>query len=195
MAAENDSGHIVPARGRRLSPELVKFVTVGGIGFLTDLGAYDIQRAAFGMAPLLAKFFSVSLSTTVAYLGNRLWTYRERTREQEAAAVTRQYAAFILVTVVGLLIQVLCLWTSHYLLGFRSLLADNVSGSGVGMALATVFRFWGYRTLVFRHGSDGVGAAARDAAAMGAATATATATASASATPATGTAVLAAQDQ
>ncbi|GAA3575039.1 hypothetical protein GCM10022295_65750 [Streptomyces osmaniensis] len=34
-------------------------------------------------------------------------------------------------------------------LGFTSQLADTVSGAGIGMALATVLRFWGTRTLVF----------------------------------------------
>ncbi|MFD0069414.1 GtrA family protein, partial [Streptomyces sp. NPDC127574] len=35
-------------------------------------------------------------------------------------------------------------------LGFTSRRADTVSGAGIGMAIATVLRFWGTRTLVFR---------------------------------------------
>jgi hypothetical protein len=44
----------------------------------------------------------------------------------------------------------MCLWVSHYALGFTGAVADNVSANGVGLALATGFRFWAYRTHVFR---------------------------------------------
>jgi putative flippase GtrA len=43
-----------------------------------------------------------------------------------------------------------CLWFSHYVLGFTSLLADNISSNVIGLALGTVFRFWLYRSWVFR---------------------------------------------
>ena len=42
-----------------------------------------------------------------------------------------------------------CLGFSHYVLGLTSKLADNISANGVGLVLATLFRFWGYKTLVF----------------------------------------------
>ncbi|WP_246159946.1 hypothetical protein [Microbacterium rhizomatis] len=38
---------------------------------------------------------------------------------------------------------------SHYLLGFTSQLADNISGNVVGLVLGTAFRFAAYRWLVF----------------------------------------------
>ena len=38
---------------------------------------------------------------------------------------------------------------SRDLLGLTSPLADNVSANVVGMAIATAFRFWTFRTYVF----------------------------------------------
>ena len=47
-------------------------------------------------------------------------------------------------------IAVGCLYVSHYVLGFTSLLADNVATNGVGLVLGTAFRFTFYRLWVFR---------------------------------------------
>jgi len=57
-------------------------------------------------------------------------------------------AALFSVLAAGL--QVGCLVVSRELLGLRSAWADNVSANVVGMALATAFRFWTFRTFVFR---------------------------------------------
>jgi putative flippase GtrA len=61
----------------------------------------------------------------------------------------RRYALFLAVNLAGALVQLLCIAVTHYGLGLTSAQADTVSGAGVGMALATVLRFWGTRTLVF----------------------------------------------
>ena len=46
-------------------------------------------------------------------------------------------------------LQELCLGFSRYVLGLHSWLSDNVSGTLVGQALATVFRYVTYRAWVF----------------------------------------------
>jgi putative flippase GtrA len=48
-----------------------------------------------------------------------------------------------------MIISLSCLWVSHYLLGFESALADNISANVIGLVLGTVFRFWGYHNWVF----------------------------------------------
>jgi hypothetical protein len=47
------------------------------------------------------------------------------------------------------MLAVACLGISRYVLGFESPLADNISGTIVGTALGTLFRFWAYRRFVF----------------------------------------------
>ncbi|WP_219691820.1 GtrA family protein [Streptomyces anatolicus] len=134
-------------RLRSLGPELLGFAAAGICAYAADLGLFIWLRGPMGMDPLTAKSLSFVAGCSVAYAGNALGTYRRR-----AAGVPRlrQYAVFFAVNVAGALVQLLCIAVSHYGLGLTSPRADAVSGAGVGMALATVLRFWGTRTLVFR---------------------------------------------
>ncbi|MGW7274264.1 GtrA family protein [Streptomyces sp. NPDC054864] len=134
-----------------MGPELLGFATVGICAYAVDLGLFVWLRGPVGLDPLTAKALSFVAGCTVAYAGNALGTYRRR----EGAAVARasrlrQYGIFFAVNIAGALVQLLCIAVSHYGLGLTSQRADTVSGAGVGMALATVLRFWGTRTLVFR---------------------------------------------
>jgi hypothetical protein len=63
--------------------------------------------------------------------------------------MVREGIDFVAVSLGGMFIGLGCLWISHYLLGFTSLLADNISTNVVGLALGTAFRFWLYRVWVF----------------------------------------------
>lgn len=56
---------------------------------------------------------------------------------------------FALVSVGRMLITLACMWVSHYLLGFTSVLADKIAGNVVGLGLGTAFRFQFYRRWVF----------------------------------------------
>jgi putative flippase GtrA len=95
--------------------------------------------------PLTAKVVSVLAATTFAYFGNRHWTFKDRSR----SSFRRQYALFFVFNAVGMMISLSCLWVSHYLLGFESALADNISANVIGLVLGTIFRFWGYHNWVF----------------------------------------------
>jgi putative flippase GtrA len=135
------------ARGSPRAPrsELLGFATVGLLAYAADLGLFICLRGPAALDPLIAKVLSFGAGCTVAYTGNALGTYRH-TRPKGL----RPYAVFVAVNIAGAAVQLLCLAVSHYGLGFTSQLADTVSGAGIGMALATVLRFWGTRTLVFR---------------------------------------------
>jgi putative flippase GtrA len=137
------------ARIRGLIRELGKFGTVGGIAFAVDLVIFNLLLHA-GSETLLAKTTSTVIATTLAFGGNRFWTWRHRLHRNMA----RQYTTFFLLNGVGLSIGLACLAISHYGLGqvwpaLQSPLADNISGQLVGTALGTLFRFWSYRRFVF----------------------------------------------
>ncbi len=132
-----------PATARRR--ELLGFASAGLLAYAVDLGLFTLLRGPAGLGPLTAKTLSFAAGCTVAYAGNALGTYRH-TRPRGL----RTYAVFCAVNLAGAAVQLLCLAVSHYGLGLTSQRADTVSGAGVGMALATVLRFWGTRTLVFR---------------------------------------------
>jgi putative flippase GtrA len=125
--------------------ELGAFGAVGLVALAVDVASFNVLRGPVGLGPLTSKVASVVLATTVAYAGNRWWTYRHRGR----GVVSREYSLFFVLNGVGLGIALTCLAVSHYLLGFRSALADNVAANVVGLVLGTAFRFWSYRRFVF----------------------------------------------
>lgn len=139
-------------RLRALSHEVAKFGVIGGLGFIVDVGIFNLLRFAgdpglLEHKPLTAKGISVAVATVVTYLGNRHWTWRERAR----SGARREVTLFFLLNGLGMLIAVGCLAVSHYVLDLRTPLADNISANFVGLVLGMVFRFWTYRTFVFRH--------------------------------------------
>lgn len=133
---------------------------VGGVGFTTDVGLFNLVRFAGDPGlledkPLTAKAISVLVATIVTYFGNRHWTWRDRPWGDRR----REYGLFIVLNGVGMGIAVTCLGVSHYLLGLTSPLADNVSANLVGLVLGTAFRFWAYRRFVFPAAASAVTAA------------------------------------
>jgi putative flippase GtrA len=149
-SSDSGRGHRLRERLAALVRELGKFGTVGGIAFLIDSVIYNVLLRE-GLETLVAKTISTVVAATVAFLGNRFWTWRHREHDNMA----RQYTLFFGFNAVGLAIGLSCLAISHYGLGhfwsaLQSPLADNVSGQLVGTALGTLFRFWSYRRFVFR---------------------------------------------
>ena len=136
LAAYYRLGHLVR--------ELMKFGVVGGFAFVVDIGLFNLLLHATDK-PLTSKTISTVVATTVAYLGNRHWTFRRRSR----SGVRREYTLFFLLNGVGLVIALTCLAISHYLLNFTGRVADNIAANVVGLALGTAFRFWSYRRWVF----------------------------------------------
>ncbi|GAA2435113.1 GtrA family protein [Streptomyces glaucus] len=134
-----------PGRGAPLGRELLGFAVTGLFAYATDLALFTCLRGPAGLDPLTAKALSFVAGCSVAYAGNALGTYRHARPRGP-----RPYAVFFAVNLAGAAVQLLCLAVSHYGLGLTSQRADTVSGAGVGMALATVLRFWGTRTWVFR---------------------------------------------
>ena len=143
-------GHGLRKRIAALVRELGKFGLVGGISFVIDFVIFNLLLSS-GFETLIAKTISTVIAATVAFVGNRFWTWRHREHHNMA----RQYSTFFLLNAVGLGIGLSCLAIGHYALGsiwpaMRSQLADNVSGQLVGTALGTLFRFWSYKRFVFR---------------------------------------------
>ncbi|MFT4306911.1 MAG: GtrA family protein [Microbacterium sp.] len=127
------------------------FLVVGGVAFVVDAAVFN--GLAFGFsgrgwlydAPVVAKLVAIVVATVVTYLGNRYWTFGTRQLGRRFS----RYAIFVLLNVAAMLLQLGCLAFSRYVLGLEGPLADNVSGTLIGQALATVFRFVTYDRWVF----------------------------------------------
>jgi len=136
---------------RALIAQLTRFGTVGLIGLVIDVGVFNLLRATVlspdevHEGPVIAKVLSTTLAIIANWIGNRHWTFKGHGRSQ----LVREGAEFAAVSVGGMLIGLFCLWFSHYVLGFTSLLADNIAANVVGLGLGTAFRFTLYRLWVY----------------------------------------------
>lgn len=134
--------------------EATKFSLVGLIAYVLDVATFNLLRSApIGVpgGPLWAKTAGVVVATVFAWLGSRYWTFRRAARTD----VGREFAEFMLVAVIGYVVTITVLFVSHYVLGFTSLLADNIAANVVGALLGTVVRFVLYRQWVYRVGRTG----------------------------------------
>jgi putative flippase GtrA len=141
---------------RRLFAQLARFGIVGAVGFVVDTGLFNILRLTtlspehVHSGPFIAKLISTTVAILVNWVGNRYWTFRHQRR----AVAVREGIEFVVVSLGGMLIALGCLWISHYVLGYRSALADNVSSNGIGLVLGTAFRFWLYKVWVYHPSRD-----------------------------------------
>ncbi len=126
-----------------LIAELAKFGVVGVTASGVDLVGAGYLHAA-GVGPLSAKAISISVATVLSYLGNRFWTFRHRANH----ALVREFAVFVLLNAIGLVIAEATIGFTYYVLGFHGPVAFNLA-SVAGTGLGTIFRYWSYKKWVF----------------------------------------------
>jgi putative flippase GtrA len=145
-----------------MAPEAIAFAAIG----LGNLVLYFlIFNGLIFIGAVKATIIATLVTTYLAYLANRHWTYRNRPRR----AMRREYTMFFAVNLVGLLIQSAGTGLLKY--GFDlserpHRLAFNITTT-VCICAATLFRFWTYRTFVFKDEPATVSAAAAVAAPAG----------------------------
>ena len=144
---------------REISKEAGKYALVGSLGFVADVGLFNAlslyQISTQGQSDAIQnKILSTGFAILVTYLGNSRWTFRHRTGRAEGV---HRISLYLAVNVIGMGISLVFLATSRYLLGFDSLLADNISGNILGNGTAVVFRFIANRYLVFPKANGGDG--------------------------------------
>ncbi|HZK60077.1 MAG TPA: GtrA family protein [Cryobacterium sp.] len=134
--------------------QVAKFGAVGLVGFAVDVTVFNLLRTSIfdphlvHAGPIYAKTISTVLAILVNWVGNRFWTFGTSRQTQ----TLREGIEFFAVSLVGMGIGLVCLWLSHYVLGFTSVVADNISSNVIGLLLGAVFRFALYRYWVFAPG-------------------------------------------
>ncbi|MFV2017165.1 GtrA family protein [Micromonospora sp. LOL_023] len=137
---------LLPDRWQRFIREVLKFGTVGGINTVINFAVFNtLALTVLADGQLKATVVAAIVATTTSYFMNRHWTYRDRPR----SALRREYVLFFLFNITGLLIEVGILALAKYGFGMTGLLTLNIV-KVFGLALGTIFRFWAYRTFVFR---------------------------------------------
>lgn len=132
-------------RVRALLDEFAKFGTVGALSFALDVTVFNVLLHLAPDRPLVAKAVATVLAATNAFVLNRHWSFRRRTR----STVRREAVLFAVVNGVGLVIALSVLAVSRYVLGLSGPVADNLAANGVGLVLGSAFRFWAYRRYVW----------------------------------------------
>src|SRR3954465_3379402 len=131
-------------RLRHVAPEAIAFGVIGAANTALYLA---ITWVALSIGAVKATVIATVITTTLAYFANRYWTYRHHTR----TALRREYTLFFGFNLVGMVIQSGCVAIGKYGFGLTEK-HDELAFMGVtlvGIVIATVFRFWAYRTFVF----------------------------------------------
>jgi putative flippase GtrA len=138
------SARLLTERLRRLAPEALAFGVIGAANTLLYMA---IVWVALPIGAVKASVLATVVTTTLAYIANRYWTYRHHSR----SALRREYTLFFGFNLAGMVIQSGAVAFGKYGFGLNE--TDDRHRLFVitlfGIGLATVFRFWAYRTFVF----------------------------------------------
>ncbi len=106
---------------------------------------FNLVRQATDLQVVRASVIATVVAIVFNYVGFRYFTYRDR----DKSGRTREMSLFLLFSVIGLVIENGVLYTATYGFGWDSPLQSNIF-KFLGIGIATLFRFWSYRTWVFR---------------------------------------------
>ncbi|MEV3990226.1 GtrA family protein [Streptomyces sp. NPDC049837] len=129
----------------QLVREIAKFGLVGGLGLLVNMAVFNLVRHTTEIPVVRASLIATVVAIAFNYVGFRYFTYRDR----DKSGRTKELTLFLLFSLVGLVIENGVLYTATYGFGWDSPLQNNFF-KFFGIGVATLFRFWSYRTWVFR---------------------------------------------
>ena len=130
---------------RLMYAEIAKFGAVGGAGVVVNIGVFNLLRQHTGLQTVRAGILATLVAIAFNYVGFRYFTYRDRDRAGRA----KELSLFLLFSGIGLVIENGVLYAATYGFGWDSRLQSNLF-KFIGIGVATLFRFWSYRTWVFR---------------------------------------------
>jgi putative flippase GtrA len=133
-----------PVERARIVGEVWKFGVVGVGGVVIDFAFFNLFEHE-GIGPLTAGAFSNIIAAVLSYFANRHWAFAHRAR----TGLRRELPIFILLSSIGLGINEVPLAISHYALDYKTMIDDDISRYTIGLALATLFRFWSFKRWVF----------------------------------------------
>ena len=140
--------HALPSRWGKLYREIAKFGMVGASGFVVNLAVFNLIRTVTDWQTVRASVLATVVAILSNYLGLRYFAYRNREQEDRNSR-RKELTLFLFFSAIGLVIENSVLYATTYGFGWDSTLATNVS-KFLGIGVATLFRFWSYRTWVFR---------------------------------------------
>ena len=141
---------VLPQRVRSLVPEVSAFAVIGAANSVLYFVIFNMTLT---MGAVKATVVANVVTVALAYVAHRYWTYRSRAKTQ----ASREALLFVGFNLAGTVIQSGVVGVAKYGFGLSETtdrLWLNVA-TMLGIGLGMVFRFWAYRTLVFRpHPAD-----------------------------------------
>ncbi|MEU1043256.1 GtrA family protein [Streptomyces sp. NPDC005907] len=135
----------VRERFDRLLREVAKFGAVGALGTVVNFAVSNLLWHTTDLQAVRANVIATVVAIGCNYVGFRYFTYRDR----DKSARTKELSLFLAFSMVGLVIENGVLYAAIYGFGWDSPVQRNVF-KVLGIGIATMFRFWSYRTMVFR---------------------------------------------
>jgi putative flippase GtrA len=136
----------------QLIGEFAKFGVVGVAGLFITNAVYDLLFLHLGVGPVTSTTAATIAAMFGTYLGNRYWSFRTR----ERTGVARELVIFAALNGIGVLIQDAAVAFNYYLLHLGHNKLAGFAALNLGIALATLFRFWSYRQFVWAAPPEGI---------------------------------------
>ncbi|MET9999302.1 GtrA family protein [Streptomyces microflavus] len=128
-----------------LAREVAKFGVVGAVGLLVNILVFNLLRHTTDLQVVRASVMATFVAILCNYVGFRYWTYRDR----DKSGRTRELTLFLLFSAAGAVIENGVLYLATYGFDWNTPVQSNVFKI-LGIGIATLFRFWSYRSWVFK---------------------------------------------
>ncbi len=126
-----------------ISPEFLKFATVGGISALIEFALFN-WLFKLGMDYLIANVVAFAITNIVTYILSKIYVFGSSTGNKITEAIL-----FFTCLLGALLISQCVLWL---LVGYADI--DELFAKGVAMAIAIVWNFFSRKYIVFKHANE-----------------------------------------
>ena len=88
-----------------LISKFIKFTIVGLIGLIIDFSVTFLLKEVIKINKFIANGFGFIIAATANYFLNRVWTFQSQNQH-----IIKEYSDFIIVSLIGLLINTFILW-------------------------------------------------------------------------------------
>ena len=102
----------------KLVKQFMKFGVVGVIAFVIDYGLLALLTEVFGIWYLLSATISFTVSVVFNYIASMRYVFTHK----EDLSRRREFVIFVVLSVIGLLINNLCMWAGVEIFGWHYLI-------------------------------------------------------------------------
>ncbi len=123
----------------KLVEQVLRFGVVGMLAFVVDYGLLMLLSQALGMNAVLAAAISFCVSLVFNYFASMRYVFKRR----ENISRSREFATFVLLSMVGLVINEVVMWLGTTWLGGSALAVSATKVVATGIVM--VWNFWSRR--------------------------------------------------